>query len=229
MKPYFEGGGVILGDCLEVLRLLPNAHVNAVVTDPPYMIGARSIGDPKSKAGAWGDLMNASFWYGEWMGECWRVLKDGGYMAIFMNWRSLPMFLKAASGKMIPATSLAVWDKEWIGPAGPSQLRGRYELILFCGKQGAKIANRSQPDLFFHKWMAGNMGETGHPAEKPVALLREILELITNPGALILDPFCGSASTGIAAIETGRHFLGIEIDEKWHALSEQRLAGLKPE
>jgi len=212
-----------MGDSIEVLQTLPSSHVDAVVTDAPYMIGAISTGDSSSKAGSWVDLMNASFWYREWMGECWRVLKPGGYMVIFMNWRSLPMFMKAAADKKIQTTSLAVWDKEWIGPAGPSQLRGRYEMILFCGKEGARIDNRSQPDVFRHKWMAGNMGQSGHPAQKPVPLLREILELVTKPDALILDPFTGSGTTGIAAVQSGRRFLGIEADDQWHALALERL------
>ena len=214
-----------MGDSIEVLASLPASHVDAVVTDPPYMVGAVSIGDEKSKAGSWVDLMNASFWYREWMGECWRVLKPGGYMVVFLNWRSVPMLLKACADKKIPASSLAVWDKEWIGPAGPSQLRGRYEMILFCGKEGARIDNRSQADVFRHKWMAGNMGQSGHPAQKPVPLLKELVELVTKPGELVMDPFTGSGTTGIAAIQAGRNFLGIEADEAYHEMARERLSG----
>ena len=64
-----------------------------------------------------------SYWYRAWMAECWRTLKDGGYMLIFLNWRTLPMLMKACADAKIETTSLAVWDKEWIGPSGPAQLR----------------------------------------------------------------------------------------------------------
>lgn len=222
----FSGDGwrVQLGDSLELLADMKSESVDAVITDPPYMVGAVSIGDANSKAGSWVDLMNASFWYREWMGECWRVLKPGGYMVVFLNWRSSPMLLKACADKKIPATSLAVWDKEWIGPAGPAQLRGCYEMILFSGKPPAKIENRSRSDVFRHKWMAGNMGQSGHPAQKPVPLLRELVELVTKPGDLVLDIFCGSATTGIAALQSGRRFEGIEGNPEYFELSGKRLS-----
>ena len=122
------------GDSLELMAAMKSGSVDAVITDPPYMIGAISTGDAKSKAGSWVDLMNASFWYRAWMAESWRVLKDGGYLVIFLNWRTLPMLMKACADAKIETSSLAVWDKEWIGPAGPAQLRPTYEMMLFCGK-----------------------------------------------------------------------------------------------
>lgn len=216
-----------LGDCIELMDQIEDLSVDAIITDPPYMIGAISIGDPSSKAGSWPDLMNASLWYREWMAKCWKKLKPGGHMISFLNWRSVPILLKACADASIPASSLAVWDKEWIGPAGPAQLRCRYEMILFCGKDGAKIQNRSQPDVFREKWMAGNMGKSGHPAEKPLKLLKEIVNLVTKEGDTVLDPFTGSGTTGIAAIQNGRNFIGIEANDKYHKIALDRLAGAK--
>lgn len=218
-----SGVDLHMGECIEIMQTLPSNHVDGVVTDPPYMIGAISTGDAKSKGGSWVDLMNASYWYGAWMAEAWRVLKPGGFLVVFTNWRSVPMLLKACSDKYIPASSLACWDKEWIGPAGPSQLRPTYEMILFCAKDGAKIDNRSRSDVFRHKWMASHMGQSGHPAQKPVPLLKEIVELVTKPGALVLDPFTGSGTTGIATVQAGRRFVGIEGDEERHKEARERL------
>lgn len=210
------------GDSLELLAKMKSESIDAVLTDPPYMIGAISTGDAKSKAGSWVDLMNASFWYRAWMSECWRVLKNGCYMVVFSNWRSLPMLMKACADGKIETSSLAVWDKQWIGPAGPKQLRPTYELILFCGKGDSKIENRSQPDIFKHKWMA-RLGGSGHPAQKPIPLLKQIVELVTKPGDEVLDCFMGSGSTGIAAIQAGRQFVGFEGDQEHFALAKQRL------
>lgn len=197
------------GDSLELMQQIKAGTFHAVVTDPPYMIGAISTGDAKSKSGSWVDLMNASFWYRAWMSESWRVLKDGGYMVVFTNWRSVPMLMKACADARISTSSLAVWDKEWIGPAGPAQLRPTYEMMLFCGKGTARIDNRSQSDIFRHKWMA-RLGDSGHAAQKPVPLLKQIVELITNPGESVLDPFMGSGTTGVAAMQAGRTFHGFE-------------------
>lgn len=210
------------GDSLELMAAMKSGSVDAVVTDPPYMIGAISTGNAKSKAGSWVDLMNASFWYRAWMTECWRVLKDGGYMVIFLNWRTLPMLMKACADSKIETSSLAVWDKEWIGPAGPAQLRPTYEMMLFCGKGDAKIDNRSQADIFRHKWMA-RLGGSGHPAQKPVPLLKQIIELVTKPGETVMDCFMGSGTTGIAAMQTGRRFVGYEGDEEHFKTAKERI------
>ncbi len=214
---------LIFGECIEIMNTLSSNHVDGVITDPPYMIGAISTGNPKSKGGSWVDLMNASYWYGAWMSEAWRVLKPGGFMVIFTNWRSVPMLLKACSDKYIPASSLACWDKDWIGTAGPSQLRPTYEMILFCAKDGAKIINRSRSDVFRYKWNAYHSGQSGHPAQKPVPLLKEIVELVTKPDGLVFDPFTGSGTTGIAAVQAGRRFVGIEGDEERHKEARERL------
>lgn len=220
-------GGVVwrveCGDSLELMAAMKSGSMDAVVTDPPYMIGAISTGDAKSKAGSWVDLMNAAFWYRAWMAEAWRVLKDGGYLVIFLNWRTLPMLMKACADAKIETSSLAVWDKDWIGPAGPAQLRPTYEMILFCGKGNAKIDNRSQADVIRHKWMACHSGQSGHPAQKPVPLLKQIIELVTKPGDVVLDPFCGGGTTGIAAMQCGRRFEGYEGDPEYAALSKERI------
>lgn len=221
-----EGENFVIqcGDSLELVGALKSASVDAVITDPPYMIGAISTGDVKSKAGSWVDLMNASFWYRAWMAESWRVLKDGGYLITFLNWRTLPMLMKACADAKIETTSCVVWDKEWIGPASPAQLRPTYEMILFCAKGNAKIENRSQSDVMRHKWMAAHAGQSGHPAQKPVPLLKQLIELVTMPGQTVLDPFMGSGTTGIAALQLKRKFRGYEGDTEHYKTAAERIA-----
>ena len=65
---------------------------------------------------------------------------------------------------------------------------------------------------------------TNHPSQKPIQLLRMIVEKYTNSGDLILDPFMGSGTTGVACMQTGRNFIGIEIDPKYYAIAEKRIA-----
>ena len=128
-------------------------------------------------------------------------------------------------------TSLAVWDKQWIGPSAKNQLRPLYEMILFCARPDARIPNRSAGDIFRCKWMS-HLGSTGHPAEKPVALLVQIVTLIAPAGAVVLDPFMGSGSTGVAALQSGRRFVGIEVDPHYFEIACARIraaAGAPPE
>lgn len=216
---------VIHGDCLEVMRTMPDASVDAVVTDPPYMIGAVSVGTSNAKNGTWADMENSAYWFSAWMKQTFRILRPTGYLVQFTNWRSLPTIVRAHSLSGRPISSCMVWDKEWIGPAGPAQLRPRYEMVVFTGMEEARIDDRSQPDIISCKWMAGNMRETIHPAEKPVDLLCRIARLVTPPNGTVLDPFCGSGSTGKAAVLEGFNFIGIEREAEYVEIARARIEG----
>src|SRR5450759_2966725 len=82
------------GDCLTEMAAMDAGSVDAVVTDPPYMIGAASVGKPNSKAGTWADMMNSAYWYSAWINASRRVCKPDAWLAIFGNWRSLPTYMR---------------------------------------------------------------------------------------------------------------------------------------
>lgn len=129
MKPYFEDDLVTLyhGDAMEILPTIERGSVTAVVTDPPYVIGAVSAGNMASKSGGWADMMNSSGWFRDWYREVGRVLHRRGSFWTFCNWRSLPVVMRAAMDADLAVTSMLVWDKEWIGPGGKQGLRPSYE------------------------------------------------------------------------------------------------------
>ena len=214
---------ILKGDCLELFRDVASGTVDAVITDPPYMIGATSVGNAASKSGTWADMENAAYWFAAWYGEAWRTLRDTGYLVTCGNWRSLPTMMCALAKAGIPATSCLIWDKEWIGPAAKNQLRPTYEVVLLSAKPDAVIPDRSASDIFRCKWMAGNCKVTDHPAEKPVELMAHLIELVTAPGGLVLDPFTGSGTTGVAAKKTGRRFLGFEKEQQWFEVAHRRV------
>lgn len=81
---------VMQGDCLELLKDIPDGSVDMVLTDPPYMINTKSTG--AGKLNPWGDYCNAAFWYAEWMRQARRILKDTGCLWSFLNWRSFVTF-----------------------------------------------------------------------------------------------------------------------------------------
>ena len=209
-------------DALDWLRSLPDASVDAVVTDPPYVIGAVSAGNIGAKSGGWADMMNSALWFSAWYAEAWRVLKDDGCFWTFCNWRSLPVVMRSALDAKMPITSLLVWDKEWIGPGGPKGLRPSYELVALSAKPGFAIPNRGLPDIWRHK--TGGHKPNGHPAEKPVGLVERILrESGLDPDALVIDPFTGSGTTGVASANLGLNFRGSEAESQWCDLANRRI------
>jgi DNA modification methylase len=214
------------GDCREVMATLDAESVDAVVCDPPYMVGSISVGNASSKSGTWADMENSAYWFSAWMRECQRVLKPTGYLVTFGNWRSIPTLIRALSLIEMSATSCMVWDKEWIGPAYTNALRPRYEIVMFSAMPKARIPDRKQADIHSCKWMAGNMKTTKHPAEKPVELMRHICRLVTQPGGIVLDPFTGSGSTGKGAVLEGFRFIGIEREAEYVEIAKARIGAV---
>jgi site-specific DNA-methyltransferase (adenine-specific) len=212
------------GDALEILPTLEAGSVDAIITDPPYMIGAISVGNIRAKHGTWADMENSAYWFSRWITQGKALLKSTGYFVVFGSWRSLPTMTRAFSLAKLSVTSAMVWDKAWIGPAAKNQLRPRYEMIFFIAMPDAVIPDRSAPDIAVCKWQAGSMKETAHPAEKPVDLLRTLTQLVTPPGGMVLDPLAGSGSTGVAAVRSGRRFIGIEREAEYVSIACARIA-----
>jgi site-specific DNA-methyltransferase (adenine-specific) len=224
MKPYYQDDLVTLyqGDSLEILPTIAAGSVDAVVTDPPYVIGAVSAGNMGSKAGGWADMMNSAMWFAEWYRMADATLRYNGSFWTFCNWRSLPVVMNAALRANLPVTSLMVWDKEWIGPGGPQGLRPSYEMVALMAKPGFAVPNRGVPDIWRHK--TGGNKPNGHPAEKPIGLVSRILTTTgMKPGAHVLEPFGGSGTTAVAAKALGLRCTVIEAEEKWCELIASRL------
>jgi site-specific DNA-methyltransferase (adenine-specific) len=212
------------GDALLHLPEITPGSVDAVITDPPYMIGAISVGTGNAKCGKWADMENSALWYTAWLKEAMRILKPSGFICACLNWRSLPTYTLAFARARLSISSLLVWDKEWIGPAAKNQLRPRYELVAIAAMPEAIIRDRSLPDIFACKWMAGHNKTAPHPAEKPVALMKHLLTATTQSGDVVLDPFMGSGTTGIASLTLGRKFIGFEREPEYFDIAVKRLA-----
>lgn len=216
---------VIHGDCLEVISGMDAESVDAVVTDPPYIVGGISVGNASAKSGTWADMENSAFWYAAWMKECFRVLKPTGHLLCFGSWRTLPTLMRALSLNKRIAHSCLVWDKQWIGPGHERAFRPRWELVIHSGMNNSRIDDRSQADVLECKWMAGNCKTTSHPAEKPIELMRTLVRCVSSECALVLDPFCGSGTTGVACIKEKRRFVGIEREAEYVEIARARIAG----
>lgn len=219
MKPYYQDASVTIyhGDCREVLPTL--SMVDLVVTDPPYVIGAVSAGSMASKAGGWADMMNSAAWFTSWYMQCDRLLKHDGALWTFLNWRSVPVVMRAAIDAQMPITSMMVWDKQWIGPGGVQGLRPSYELCALMAKPAFSIPDRGVPDVWAYR--VGSYKASGHPAEKPVGLVQRIIRT-SGAGGVVLDPFLGSGTTAVAAKSEGWQAIGIEAEERYCEIAARR-------
>lgn len=211
------------GDCLEIIDQLP--MVNAVVTDPPYTINVKS--DGKGKINPWADCCNAACWYAAWVRKVREHLTQDGCLWVCLNWRGIATLQKASCDVQWPIESLLVWDKAMIGYGTFKGLRPSYELVALFAMPEFKIPNRSLADIQRFPWRSTK--PSGHPAEKPEALMRFLIENSTQPGDTVADLFAGSGSTGAAALKSGRKFVGIEQDERWCEYTRRRCENAKCE
>ena len=219
IEPSYQSENVTLylGDCLEILPTFSVASIDGIITDPPYIVAVNS--NINGKSNPWGDIINASYWFKEWMSHCKRSIGYNGYMWSFLNWKTIPIYQKAALDGDWKIESMLVWDKEWIGPGGTKGLRPSYELVALFASDNFSIDDRGIPDIVRFKWSSNK--PNGHPAEKPIKLITWLMNI--SGGNLILDPFMGSGTTGVACIQTERKFIGIEIDPTYYAIAEKRI------
>ena len=204
-----------LGDCLEIMPTL--GKVDAVIADPPYVfaLGSTSGG----KATGFGDIMNQSLFFAEIVRKFRDVLLPDSCAWIFINWRGLPVLTKGVYDAGASINSLLIWDKEWIGSGGSVGLRPSYEMVALIPFNKFALPNRGLPDIWRHQWSSTK--PNGHPAEKPESLLLELAK--ETPGKIILDPFMGSGTTGVACRNLGKRFIGIEIELKWFDVACKRI------
>lgn len=219
LTPYYEEPGITIynGDCLEVMKELPDKSVDLVLTDPPYSIGTTSTGTK----GSWLDNNLIRPFFLLWFSEIKKCLKDGGEFYINTDWRTYP-FLYPIAVESMRITNCIVWDYEWI-KAG-SHYRFSHEFIMYGQKtEGQK---RKFPATKRDVWRIPPINftvEKNHGAEKPVQLISECIVNSTDKENLVLDPFLGSGTTAVACKELNRKCIGIEISEKYCEICVKRL------
>jgi hypothetical protein len=205
-----------LGDCLDVLPGLDVSGTALVLTDPPYGITYRNnhrVGQGSTPIT--NDGTRLSLWLYR---KVIPLLKGARHVLWFTRWDAWPD-VWGVVGQAFPIKGLLVWDKGHNGMGDLNHWGCSHEFIASCG-WGQASGGRDGSILRFAPVPAIHRL---HPAEKPVALLSYLIGKMTNPGDTVLDPFAGSAAVGVACRQTGRRFVGIEIDPDFHAVARKRL------
>lgn len=229
---------IICGDCLTVMREMPDESVDLVVTSPPYNLkNSTGNGMKDGRGGKWANaaLINGYATYNDnmpydqyiqWQRECLtemlRLIKPTG--AIFYNhkWRVQAGLIQDRREIIegFPLRQIIIWRRKGGINFNKGYFLPTYEVIYMICKSEfvlAKGAN-SHGDI----WEFMQESKNGHPAPFPVALIDRIISSTT--AQLILDPFMGSGTTAVAAQSLGRHYIGIEIAPEYCKMAEERLA-----
>ena len=227
-------------NCLETLKEIPDSSIDLILTDCPYRIVSggctnvprkdepsgifnrrNTFTQQNSKSGKLFDHNDIKF--EEWLPDVYRVLKDNSHCYIMINARNLKDLQTQAEKVGFVFQQLLVWNK---GNATPNRYYlNACEFILMLRKGGAKNINNMGTKNILS--VPNIKGGKSHPTEKPVELMSILIENSTSMDEIVLDPFMGSGATGVACVNTGRKFIGIELDEKYFNIAQDRINNAK--
>lgn len=218
------------GDCLELMKDIPDKSVDLIVTDPPYPTTSR--GHAGNSGGMLQKEINKKgkvFEHNnidckEYAPEFYRVLKEGSHCYVMTNHINLIKMLNVFTDCGFHFIKSLIWNKG-------NKIMGQYymsqfEYILFFRKgYGKKINNCGTADILSvpNKKTKDENGKNIHDTEKPIELMKILIENSTQKGDIVLDPFVGVGGTALACINTNRNFIGIELDSTYFDIAKERI------
>ena len=217
-------------DVLELMKTMSDESIDLIVTDPPYKVTARgnagnSGGMMQDKLSMQGKIFKHNdIKPSEYIPEFYRLLKDGSHCYIMTNHVNLHEMLNVAKESGFHFIKSLVWNKG-------NKIMGQYymsqfEYILFFRKgRGKKINKCGTADILElpNKKTKGEDGKNIHDTEKPVELMKVLIENSSNIDEVVFEPFMGVGSTIMACIELDRKYIGCEIDEKYYNIAKNRI------
>lgn len=236
-KEVIGGSTLYLGDCLEILPTL--GGIDAVITDPPYSSGGMVRGDRMASTrnkyqSSTVDVEHPEFtgdnrdqrgfhsWASLWLMHALSITAPGGAAVLFTDWRQLPTMTDALQSGGWVWRGIVPWDKVNARPM-PNRFRSQCEYAVW-GTNGPR--DFSMDGAEYHPWILTERppanGEREHATQKPVGIMAQLCR-IAPPGGIVLDPFMGSGTTGVAAISVGRRFIGCEKEPRYFDIACRRI------
>lgn len=221
---------LICGDCLEEMKKMPDEYIDLIVTDPPYKLTAR--GSSGTMGGYWKSAKakkgiifdNNNIEIKDYIFELYRILKNKSILYIMCNNTNLQEMLNQGTNVGFNFVKCLIWEKG--NKICGTYYMGCYEYILLFRKGGHRpIKKCGTPDILKIpiKKLKDENGKNLHDTEKPVELMQILIENSSDENDLILDPFMGIGSTGVACVKSKRNFIGIEIDKDYFNIAKERI------
>ena len=225
-----ESCQLVFGDCLNTIKELADNSIDLLVTDPPYPTTSRgnagnSGGMCQTKLFTEGKVFkHNSIDCSQYAHEFYRILKDGSHCYVMTNHVNLIKMLNTFTNSGFHFIKCLIWNKG-------NKIMGQYymsqfEYILFFRKgKGVKINHCGTSDILSvpnNKTKDMN-GKNLHDTEKPIELMKILIDNSSQIGDTVLDPFMGIGATGIASKQLNRKFIGIELDENYYNIAVKRI------
>ena len=232
------------GDCLNVLKQIEANSIDLVLTDPPYNLGLfmqerntniKGMRDNHFAFSGWDDMI-----YEDWLksldtffAEIARVLKKKGTLLMFMSLIKVETIINLAQKYGFYYKTVGIWHKTNPMPRNMDLhfINSTEAWIYFISDSRTGTFNNNGKVI--HDFIETGLTSSKekifgkHPTQKPERLISQLVNLLSNENDVVLDPFMGSGTTGVAAERLKRQFLGIELDENYYNISKQRIEAAK--
>ena len=218
-----DDGEFYLGDCAEILPSFADNSIDAIITDPPWMLVSQhapltdtTIDGEPLRVRSWAETLSMKSAFKPIFAEFARVLKPQGVAMIFCGDVSGSVFLEIAY-PYYSFTRFLIWDKG-IGRVNPPYTTSHESILLCYNRRWKEVCgNQSQGGMSVLAYSPPRSKTKIHPVEKPIPLLVHLIKRACEPGGIVLDAYAGSFNTCAAARQEGRRFIGIEADETYYA------------
>lgn len=225
------------GDCVEIMRSIPDGSVDLIITDPPYEIVAGGAGgafgadkrnyhkqyssldaDPARKSGIRCSGFDLSI-----LDEFCRILKRTN-IYIWCSKLQVRKLLEYYESRGC-VTDILVWHKTNPTPTCKNTYLSDTEYLIFAREKGVKLYGTyaTKKKYYVTPTNKADKAKFGHPTIKPVDIITNLVINSSLPGNVVFDPFMGSGTTGVACVNTGRQFIGIELDKQYFDVAQKRI------
>lgn len=229
-------------DCIVAMKKIEGNTVDLIVTDPPYNLGVfmknRDTNLKKMRDNFFGDAGWDDMEFDEWSKSmdnffklAAKVTKKGGAMIMFMAIIKVETIIKLAEKHGFYYKTTGIWHKTNPMPRNMNLhfVNSTEAWVYFTYKTRTGTFNNE--GALFHDFVETSVTPSSerrfgkHPTQKPEGLIHHFVELLSNPGDCVLDPFMGSGTTGVVAKKAERNFIGVELDGKYFEIAEERIQG----
>lgn len=194
---------VVHGDCVEVMQRMASGSVDFILTDPPYLCRYKSRTGQTIANDDRDGLLEPAF------AEMYRLLKPDSFCVSFYGWNAADKFIGAWRKAGFRLVGHIVFNKRYASATGYTE--SRHEQAYLLAKGRPELSGSPAPDVMDWEYTGNRL----HPTQKPINILRPLIEAFCPLDGIVLDPFCGSGSTLVAARFAGRTALGVELDKNY--------------
>jgi DNA modification methylase len=215
-----------LGDCLEVMKQIPDKSVDLVLTDPPYNIARENNFSTMGRAGIDFGEWDKGFDLFSYIDQVSRVLNKDGSFVVFNAWRNLGAIADYAEKQGFETKDMIRLEKSNPMPRNRDRRYiTDYECAIWFVKEKAKWTFNRQDDKYQRPKFVACIESGLHPTQKNLSLMENLVKIHSNENNVVLDPFMGSGTTGLACKNLNRHFIGIEQDANYFDIAKGRING----